>query len=61
MGNFFTSTQIRNNKKLSRNEFIEKFCAEMSFEGYMLCDSDESELSYILRFASVLDQCVFPH
>ena len=54
MGNFFTSTQIYNNEKLNREEFIENFCRKMAEEGYVTCDSDESELSYILRFA---DNC----
>lgn len=53
MGNFFTSTQIYN-EKLNREEFIENFCRKMAEEGYVTCDSDESELSYILRFA---DNC----
>ena len=54
MGNFFTSTQIYNNEKLNREEFIENFFRKMAEEGYVTCDSDESELSYILRFA---DNC----
>ena len=54
MGNFFTSTQIYNNEKLNREEFIGNFCGKMAEEGYVTCDSDESELSYILRFA---DNC----
>ncbi|WP_295073036.1 hypothetical protein [Ruminococcus sp.] len=54
MGNFFTSTQIYNNEKLGREEFIENFCSKMAEEGYIPCDDDESELSYILKFA---DNC----
>ena len=54
MGNFFTSTQIFNNKKLSKDQFVDKFCKKMAEDGYVACDSDESELSYILRFA---DNC----
>lgn len=54
MGNFFTSIQIHNSKQISKEQFIELFCKEMKEEGYATCDSDESELSYILRFA---DNC----
>lgn len=54
MGNFFTSTQIFNNEKLSKDQFVDKFCKKMAEDGYVACDSDESELSYILRFA---DNC----
>ena len=54
MGNFFTSTQIYNNRKLNREKYIEYFCKEMAEEGYIACDGDECELSYILRFA---DNC----
>ena len=54
MGNFFTSTQIFNNKKLSKDQFVDKFCKKMAEDGYVACNSDESELSYILRFA---DNC----
>ena len=54
MGNFFTSTQIFNNEKLSKDQFVDKFCRKMAEDGYVACDSDESELSYILRFA---DNC----
>ena len=54
MGNFFTSTQIYNNEKLGKDDFILNFCKKMEEEGYVSCDSDESELSYILKFA---DNC----
>ena len=54
MGNFFTSTQVYNNEKLNREEFIENFCNKMAEEGHVTCDSDESEFSYILIFA---DNC----
>lgn len=50
MGNFFTSSQIYNNEDLNSQKFIDKFCMKMAEEGYVSCDSDESELSYILRF-----------
>ena len=51
MGNFFTSSQIYNDKDLNKQQFIDKFCKAMSDSGYTVCDSDESETSYILRFA----------
>ena len=51
MGNFFTSTQIYNNEKLGKDDFILNFCKKMEEEGYVPCDSDESEIAYILRFA----------
>lgn len=51
MGRFFTSTQIFYNKKNSKN-FIEFFCKKMNEEGYTSCESDESEISYIFKFAS---------
>ena len=54
MGNFFTSTQIYDNESLTKEQFIDKFCKKMGEEGYVTCDSDESELSYILKFA---DNC----
>ena len=54
MGNFFTSTQIYNNENVKSKEFIDMFCKSMEKEGYILCDSDESERDYILRFA---DNC----
>lgn len=54
MGNFFTSTQIYNDKKLSSKQFIDEFCKKMAEEGYVACGSDDSELSYILKFA---DNC----
>ena len=54
MGNFFTSTQIYNSESITKEQFIYKFCKKMAEDGYVACDSDESELSYILRFA---DNC----
>ncbi len=54
MGNFFTSTQIYDNESLTKEQFIDKFCKKMAEDGYVTWDSDESELSYILRFA---DSC----
>ena len=54
MGNFFTSTQIYDNEKLSKEQFIDNFCKKMAEDGYVTCGNDESELSYILRFA---DNC----
>ena len=52
MGNFFTSTQILNNEILDSKKFINEFCEKMAEEGYVTCNNDESELSYILRFAN---------
>ena len=54
MGNFFTSTQIYNTKQLDREQFISFFCEEMKKNGYVPGNSDESEVSYIFRFA---DDC----
>ena len=54
MGNFFTSMQIYNPNQLDRDHFINFFSDEMKKSGYVLSNSDESELSYILRFA---DSC----
>ena len=54
MGNFFTSTQIYDSECLTKEQFIDKFCEKMAEDGYVTCDSDESELSYILKFA---DNC----
>ena len=51
MGNFFTSFQIYNDKDLNKQQFIDKFCKAMADSGYVVCDSGESEKSYILRFA----------
>ena len=50
MGNFFTSSQIYNDKGLNKQQFIDKFCKSMSDSGYEVCGSDESEMTYILRF-----------
>lgn len=54
MGNFFTSTQIYDSECLTKEQFIDKFCKKMAEDGYVTCDSDESELSYIMKFA---DNC----
>ena len=54
MGNFFTSTQIFDDKMLGSKQFIDKFCKKMAEEGYETCNSDECEISYILKFA---DNC----
>lgn len=54
MGNFFTTMQIYDDEKMSQEQFIDKFCREICDEGYVACGSDESELSYILKFA---DNC----
>ena len=54
MGNFFTSTQIYDPNQLDRDTFIDLFCKEMKSAGYVTCNSDEGELSYILRFG---DNC----
>ena len=51
MGNFFTSSQIYNAEGLNKQQFIDKFCKAMADSGYVVCDSEESEKSYILRFA----------
>ena len=54
MGSFFTSTQIYAPEQHSKDKFLDIFCKEMLKEGYVICNSDESEVSYILRFA---DNC----
>ena len=54
MGSFFTSTQIYNPNLLDREQFISFFCDEMKKNGYVTSNSDESEVSYILRFS---DEC----
>ena len=54
MGSFFTSTQIYNPNLLNREQFINFFCEEMKENSYVTCNSDESEVSYILRFS---DEC----
>lgn len=50
MGNFFTSSQIFNVEGLDKQQFIDKFCKAMADSGYVVCDSDEGEKSYIIRF-----------
>lgn len=54
MGSFFTSTQIYNPNLLDREQFINFFCEETKKNGYVTSNSDESEVSYILRFS---DEC----
>lgn len=54
MGRFFVSTHIYNSKRLDHDKFIDFFCKEMKREGYVPCNGDDSEISYILRFA---DNC----
>lgn len=54
MGSFFTSMQVYAPEQNSKDQFSDMFCKEMKEEGYVICDSDESEISYILRFA---DNC----
>ncbi|GEM_PF-717646 len=54
MGNFFTSTQIYSSDAAKRDKFIDTFCKAMEKEGYVTCDGDEAEKSYILKFA---DNC----
>ena len=51
MGSFFTSSQIYNSKQFDKEGFIDFFCKRMEANGYVSCSSDESEISYILRFA----------
>ena len=54
MGSFFKSTQIYNPNLLDREQFVHFFCEEMEKNGYVTSSSDESEVSYILRFS---DEC----
>jgi len=54
MGSFFTSTQIYNPNLLDREQFINFLCEEMKKNGYVTSNSNESEVSYILRFS---DEC----
>ncbi len=54
MGDFFTSTQIYNAEQLNKESFKAYFCEKMKENGYVCCESDESELSYVIRFA---DNC----
>ncbi len=51
MGNFFTSTQIYNPNQFNQDQFINFFCEEMKKNSYVTSNSDESEVSYILRFS----------
>lgn len=51
MGLFCTSTQIYTPIISSPSQFANLFCQKMLKEGYVICDSDESKISYILRFA----------
>ena len=52
MGNSFTSMQIFDSEMLGSKRFIENFCQKMAEVGYVTCDSDDSEVSYILKFAA---------
>ena len=54
MGKFITSSQIFDNEMLGSKQFIDNLCKKMGEEGYVTCNSDESEMSYILKFA---DNC----
>lgn len=54
MGLLCTTTQIYTPIISSPSQFANLFCQKMLKEGYVICDSDESEISYILRFA---DSC----
>lgn len=54
MGSFFTSTQIYAPSQHSKDQFLDIFCKKMKEEGYVICDSDESEISYILK---IVDNC----
>lgn len=51
MGHFFVSTQTYNSKQLDRIQFMKLFCKEMQNNGYVRCESNESELSYVLTFS----------
>ena len=51
MGNFFTNTQILNEKRLNKDSFIKKFCEKMKKEGYAQCGADEGEISYSFAFS----------
>lgn len=46
--------QIYNPNLLDREKFIDFFCEEMKKNGYVISNSDESEVSYILKFS---DEC----
>ena len=54
MGLFFTSTQIFNKELINNKDFIDLFCNKMKEAGYVTCERDEAEKSYVLRFA---DNC----
>jgi len=51
MGRSFSSTQIYNSNRLKRGDFISFFTKEMEKTGYVPCESDQSEITYILRFS----------
>lgn len=52
MGRFFTSTQILNEERLGKDDFLKKFCEKMKEEGYVKCDEEESaEISYVFAFS----------
>lgn len=54
MGNFFTSIQIHNPDKLSKEQFIELFCNKMKENGFDVSNAEDHEISYVLAFA---DNC----
>lgn len=52
MGRFFTSTQVLNEERLGKDDFLKKFCEKMKEEGYVKCDEEESaEISYVFAFS----------
>lgn len=51
MGDLFTCSQIYNDKNLEKEKFLDFFKEKMKSEGFIDCNRDESELSYILKFA----------
>ena len=52
MGRFFTSTQILNEERLGKDDFLKKFCEKMKEEDYVKCDEEESaEISYVFAFS----------
>ena len=55
MGNFFTSTQIFNNKKLSKDQFVDKFCKKMAEGGYV---ASYPELPGCITVGNTLEETV---
>ena len=51
MGRSFSSTQIYNSNRLKRGDFISFFTKEMEKTCYVPCESDQSEITYFLRFS----------